>query len=114
MLDNLSLGGSAPPSLAVDIRPAPQRVVVAPRGELDSETVGPLAAEIDDLVGRGFTSIVLDLRGLEFLDSAGLWLLMRQAARADATVTMVEGGGAVSRLLDVTRMRAHLPFEAAG
>jgi anti-anti-sigma factor len=98
---------------SVDIRPDRRRVFVVPRGELDIATVDRLAAEIDELVSRGFDTIVLDLRATSFLDSGGVHLLMRQTARADAHVTLIDGVPAIRRVIDLTGARPLLRFEAA-
>jgi anti-sigma B factor antagonist len=96
----------------VEIRPARERVVVAPRGELDLATAERLEAEIDGLVTAGFADVVLDLRGLSFMDSTGLRLVVRQVRRVDVTVRLVDGSDAVARLFDLTGVREELPFLA--
>jgi anti-sigma B factor antagonist len=88
-------------------------VILAAHGELDLATVEQLRSECDELVSRGFDTIVLDLRGLVFLDSTGLRLILEQAARPDATVTVIDGQPIVSRLFDITGTRSVLTFEAA-
>jgi anti-sigma B factor antagonist len=106
-------GEGRPEPFRVEIRPDRERVLVAPHGELDLATVDQVAAEIDDLVARGFDAIVIDLRATSFLDSSGLCLLLRQTARTDAHITVIDGSAAVSRLFDLTGVRHALPFEAA-
>ena len=54
-----------------------------PHGELDLATVGTLQAALDGIEGAG--RLVLDLRGLSFLDSTGLRLLVRSAGARSAT-----------------------------
>jgi anti-sigma B factor antagonist len=95
---------------AVDTLPDRERVIVAPRGELDTATVGRVAAEMDALVRVGFVELVLDLRGVRFMDAAGLRLVVTQARRADAKVELIDGPPAVSRLFALARLRAELPF----
>jgi anti-anti-sigma factor len=76
------------------------------RGELDLAT----ASEIEDAAraaGLG-GHLVLDLRGLEFVDSAGLAALVRLEREARAggggLSCLVAPGGHVRRVLDVTRL----------
>ena len=57
-------------------------VRVAPVGELDIATVDKLRAEVDRLRESGFTKLVLDLRGVRFLDSTGLRLVLELDAAA--------------------------------
>jgi anti-anti-sigma factor len=98
---------------SIDIRPDRRRVFVVPRGELDIATVDQLAAEIEELVGRGFDNVVVDLRATSFLDSSGIHLLVKQTARPDAQVTVIDGTPAVRRVIDLTGVRHLLRFEAA-
>src|SRR4051812_46667458 len=97
----------------LETRPDRERVVVAPRGELDIATVVRVAAEMDDLVRVGFATLVLDLRAITFMDVAGLRLVLAQARRPDASVELVDGPPAVARLFDLARVRHDLPFLSA-
>jgi anti-sigma B factor antagonist len=103
--------GAVPAPFRVEIRPERDRVVVVPHGDLDLATIGELGEQLDGLVGRGFAAIVLDLRRLTFIDSTGLRLVVEQAARSDATITLIDGAEPVSRLFDLTGVRPTLPFE---
>jgi anti-anti-sigma factor len=85
-------------------------VIVAPRGELDCATVARLQTAVDDLVATGWDKIVLDLRGLCFMDLTGLCLITRQTGRTDATVQLIDGTATVGRLFDLTGLRPGLPF----
>jgi anti-anti-sigma factor len=102
-----------PEPFSVEVLPDRQRVVVVPHGEVDMATVDQLAAEIEELVDRGFDTIVLDLRATSFLDSSGLHLLLSQSTRTDAQVTVIDGTPAVRRAIDVAGLRHRLRFEAA-
>ena len=68
----------------VDVEPARESVRVAPVGELDIATVDKLQAEVARLLETGFAKIVLDLRGVRFLDSTGLRLVLELDAAARA------------------------------
>ena len=102
-----------PQRFTVETRPDRDRVVVMPHGELDLATVDAVAAEVDDLVARGFDRIVIDLRETSFIDSSGVHLLLRCAARDDVRVTVIDGPPAVARIFDLVGVRQHLPFEVA-
>jgi anti-anti-sigma factor len=86
-------------------------VLVVPHGELDLDTVPGVAEEIDALAARGFDSIVVDLRATSFMDSTGVCLLLRQTAREDAHITVIDGPRPVSRVFDLAGVREALPFE---
>ena len=101
---------SPPGSLDIDIRPRRERVIVAPCGELDCATIARLETAVDDVVAAGWDSIVLDLRGLSFMDSTGLCAIVRQANRTDATVQIIDGAARVARVFDLTGVRRLLEF----
>jgi anti-sigma B factor antagonist len=111
-LDPGVAASSRPVPFTLDARPDRQRVILAAHGELDLATVEQLRSECDELVSRGFDTMVLDLRGLVFLDSTGLRFILEQSARPDATITVIDGRPLVSRLFDITGTRAMLTFEA--
>jgi anti-sigma B factor antagonist len=97
-------------AFSVDVRPDRERVIVAPHGELDMAHLDEVEDAIDDLTAAGFHDIVLDLRGLTFLDSTGLCCILRQVQREDAAVRLIDGSEPVRRLFDITGVRAGLPF----
>jgi anti-sigma B factor antagonist len=66
--------------------------VVTVRGDIDTETAGQLWEYLSFLVGQGHHHIVLDLRGLILIDSAGVEVLARLSA-----LTRREGGALVLR-----------------
>lgn len=95
-------------TFAIDVRPERGRVVVAATGELDLATAGVLENEVGGLFDRGFTSVAVDLRGLTFIDSSGLRLLIRLDERArtgSCLFALVDGEGPARRLLDLTHLR---------
>jgi anti-anti-sigma factor len=102
-----------PPPFRIEIEPDRERVLVAPHGELDLETVPAVADEIEDLVDRGFRNIVVDLRPVSFIDSTGVHLLLRLTARSDVTITVIDGCESVGRVFDLAGVRDVLPFEGA-
>jgi anti-anti-sigma factor len=97
----------------VELRPDRERLVVVPHGELDLATVGAVRREIEELIARGFEGIVIDLRWTSFIDSTGLCLMLAQAAREDAVVTLIDGPERVRRVFDVAGIRQVLTFEPA-
>jgi anti-sigma B factor antagonist len=91
-----------------------QVAVVAPTGELDLSGAAVLQAELDRLVGEGeLGGVVLDLRGLEFMDSSGLRLVVladMQAREAGRRFALVRGDETVHRVFEITRMSDRLDF----
>jgi len=99
--------------LAVVARTNRRTALVALRGELDLVTVSKVAEVIDSVKpqAEGVRHLVLDLRGLTFMDSAGLHELIRQNEFARSNrhnLAVVRGSAAIERLLEVTGVRDHL------
>jgi anti-sigma B factor antagonist len=88
--------------------------VVAPTGELDLSGAAVLQAELDRLADEGeLGGVVLDLRGLEFMDSSGLRLVVladMQAREAGRRFALVRGDETVHRVFEITRMSDRLEF----
>jgi anti-sigma B factor antagonist len=62
-------------------QPAPGCTVVAIAGELDASSVRHVEPEIAASLSRGVDRVVVDLSALEFIDSAGIRLLMQVIGR---------------------------------
>jgi anti-anti-sigma factor len=85
-------------------------------GELDIATTPGAEAEVKRLEQDGARVIVLDLRGLTFMDSTGLRLLVAADARAremGRQLTIIKGPEAVHRVLEITGLDAKLNVVAA-
>jgi anti-anti-sigma factor len=96
-----------------NVTPERDRVIVAPRGELDMATVQAVEGELQRLHGAGFKSILLDLGGLTFMDSSGLHLVMRWTAEASRNGFQFElepGPPNVQRIFDLAAVTEALPF----
>jgi anti-sigma B factor antagonist len=81
------------------------RVVLA--GELDIASTESLEKELTTIEGNTPGTLVLDLRGVEFIDSTGLRAVIAADERARAAgrrFVVVRGPGAVERLFSVTRL----------
>ena len=89
-------------------------VVIAPTGELDLPGAAVLQAELDRLADDGdLSGVVLDLRGLAFMDSSGLRLVVladMQARDAGRRFAIVRGDETVHRVFEITRMSDRLDF----
>jgi anti-sigma B factor antagonist len=87
-------------------------VRVAAWGELDLSSAPELDATLDQ-VERIARSVVLDLRGLTFLDSSGVTLLLRHTQRAASdgfALSIVAPEPRVARVLELTGVAAVLPL----
>ena len=97
--------------------------LIALAGELDLSGAPALDEEIGRLAqSDDVRRVVLDLRGLSFLDSSGLRVVALAARRlmaAGRQLTLVRGSETVQRVFEITRMADRLDFvdappEAAG
>ena len=84
------------------------------RGELDLAAASSLDAELERALGTDANRIVLDLAGLEFIDSTGLSVLVRAQQRAHDSgrqLGVVNPGPQVERLLSLTGLLERLTLE---
>jgi anti-anti-sigma factor len=85
-------------------------VRIALRGELDLEHAYTFDEELKRVEVTRPTCLVLDLRGLSFLDSCGLARLLaarRRARRERRRLMLVRGSPAVQKLLALTAVAEH-------
>ena len=86
---------------------------VCPVGEIDLDTVSQVRDRLEELRAAGFRRLILDLRGVTFLDSTGIRLVLETdaAARADGfDFGLIEGPANVQRAFEITGLRGGLPF----
>jgi anti-sigma B factor antagonist len=84
---------------------------VRPVGELDLDTAHEVEQQLADMRNGGCRRLILDLRGLRFMDSTGLRLVIRwdTAAREDGfEFAIVPGIDVVHRVFRLTGMDQHL------
>jgi anti-anti-sigma factor len=95
----------APMSFTCEVIPERARVRVALAGELDLATAPELGRTVRELLESGFDHIVIDLAGVEFMDSSGLKLILslRNAAAArGGRLVLTPGPPAVQRIFELT------------
>ena len=103
-----------PRPFAVDVQRRNDVAIVQPHGELDLATVETLRAALDGVEKAG--RLVLDLRGLSFIDSTGLHLLValhRRAQRDGFQLTLVAPAPPADKAIQVSGLDQALPFVAA-
>jgi anti-anti-sigma factor len=104
---------AGPQPFAVEAQRRDGVAIVQPRGELDLVTVEMLRAALDDI--EGTERLVLDLRGLSFMDSTGLQLLValhQRAQRDGLHLTLVAPTAPVDRAVELCGLDTQLPFVA--
>jgi anti-sigma B factor antagonist len=96
------------------IRPHGDTVVVEASGELDLSAAGGFETELRQVLARNGATVVLDLSGLEFIDSSGLRALLVLAFESSVNGSRLgvrrELSPAVQRTFDLTGIGDRLPF----
>jgi anti-sigma B factor antagonist len=111
------MSGFQPPQdaepLRCEVSHADGAAVVRPMGELDMATAPVLDDQLEQLRAAGIRRLILDLRGLHFMDSAGMRCVLKydSLARNDGfSVELIRGSRAVHRVFEVTGTAGHLRF----
>jgi anti-sigma B factor antagonist len=103
------------PAFVIELEPAREVVRLKPIGELDLAALPQMQDQVAELLAVGFEHLVIDLRGLSFIDTSGVSLLVK--ASQDARVggwrlTLIPGDDRIQRLFALTRTTEQLPFVA--
>jgi anti-sigma B factor antagonist len=99
--------------LTIAVVPSDGTVVVQVQGELDGDGAPTLEKELSDLLSANPESLIVDLAGLEFIDSIGLRSLLtvtEQAKASGSTLQFLAPTGQVENVLEITELRHRLPF----
>ena len=106
--------GPMPGQLLIERRAEDDRIVVSLRGELDLTSVPEFERELREAEATNPSHLVLDLSGLDFMDSTGLRALLqaRERAKADGhELTLRRGPRQVQRVLELTKTLDVFNFE---
>ena len=101
----------------VDVQRRRDVTTVQPRGELDLSTIDTLRRTLDAAIAEMETgsSLVLDLRGLSFMDSTGVHLLLvldRRAQRDGFQLTLLAPAPPIDRAIELCGLDQMLSFAA--
>jgi anti-sigma B factor antagonist len=102
--------------LQIDAEPEPRGVRIRLRGEVDLAGVDDIRGKIDEYLAAGCQRVVLDLRGVTFLDSSGVHLILDTDATARAAgwqLLLIEGPPWVQQVFELAGVRDRLPFAEA-
>ena len=78
-----------------------------PRSTLNLSTAPEFSTRLNDAIGQGKTSVVLDLADVSFIDSTGLSVLLnglRRVTRRGGRMAIVCTNPTVLRLFEITRL----------
>jgi anti-sigma B factor antagonist len=90
--------------LSLQTREVDSRTIVAVGGEIDVYTAPKLRDKITELVGQGHHDLVIDMEGVDFLDSTGLGVLVGGLKKVRAHDGSMELICAQDRLLKIFRI----------
>lgn len=109
------MGGVAE-QLHVEVLQGPDRVILALVGELDMASAPLLQSAVEHAELDAKQLLVLDLQGLEFIDSTGLRVILavrKLCAERGQELAVTRGSQQVDRLLSVTGVAEHLKMIAS-
>jgi anti-sigma B factor antagonist len=95
----------------VDVRVEGRTAIIGVTGELDLASSPELEQQLDQIWRSDADQLVLDLRGLEFMDSTGLSIVVgahQRVAETGRKLSVVKGPPQVQRLLDLTGVSERL------
>jgi anti-anti-sigma factor len=75
--------------------------IVRISGEIDMSNAELLGQSLEQIVGAGRGPLVVDLAALEFMDSSGIAILLRAAARVDS-IEVRNPSSTVRRIIECT------------
>jgi anti-sigma B factor antagonist len=102
---------SAEGEFQIVTRHGPDRLILELDGELDMASCGLLDEALSSMGLDEWGALVLDLRGVRFLDSTGLKAIFRARSLAHERgqkFAVTQGSAQVQRLLSLTRLDRHL------
>jgi anti-sigma B factor antagonist len=98
-------------SFTVQLQPRADATLIVVSGELDIASAPELEQALDQIRPESTTLVIVDLRGLEFMDSTGLSIIVRAHQRLsehNCELTLIKGPPQVQRLLDLTGLADRL------
>ncbi len=102
---------------AISVVPDRDEVAVVPIGDLDITSVDEVQQAVVDLRSAGFGRILVDLRGVGFIDSTGLRMLIslrNDAKRTGYSLTLTGARPAAERIFKVTGTRGLFEWRSSG
>jgi anti-sigma B factor antagonist len=99
--------------LALDVRKAGSFSVVDVKGEIDVYTAPKLREKLIELVSEGSYNVVVNLEGVDFLDSTGLGVLVGALKRVkahDGTLSLVCTQDKILKIFKITGLTKVFPI----
>jgi anti-anti-sigma factor len=102
-----SLRPRGPIRLDLDEEDGAEQTLIRARGEVDVVTAPKLASHLDTILRSGNGDVVIDLSDTEFLDSAGLHVLLnaqRRLTRRSRVLRVLCAPGPVRHVIELARL----------
>jgi len=99
--------------LSLSTRPERGRTVVEVTGEIDVYTAPKLREQLAELVDSGRHDIVVDMQGVEFLDSTGLGVLvggLKRVKQHDGSMNLVCTQERILKIFRITGLTKVFPI----
>jgi len=106
----------SPVDLSLSTRTEGEHTVVVVGGEIDVYTAPKLREQLIDLVGNGQYHIVVDMEGVEFLDSTGLGVLvggLKRVRAHDGSLRLVCTQERILKIFRITGLTKVFPIHSA-
>jgi anti-sigma B factor antagonist len=84
-----------------------KNVVLRVEGEIHASTAPEFSERLNDSIATGRTGVILDLTGVEFIDSTGLSVLLnglRRVTRVRGSMVLACANPTVLRLFEITKL----------
>jgi anti-sigma B factor antagonist len=81
--------------------------VISVSGEIHVTTAPEFSQRLNDAIAAGTRGVVIDMSGVEFIDSTGLSVLLnglRRVTRAEGQMSLVVSNPTVLRLFEITKL----------
>src|SRR5205085_12392602 len=99
---------------AVDLQARGDELWVVPRGDLDLAATPELKESLALALRSDASAVIVDLRGLDFLDSTGLKALVEAHAGPEGhRLSFVRGNEIVDQVLQISHLDGELRFRPA-